>query len=84
MLMQSETFHRISAMFISSPTPGGDTVIGSLTMHFEIGYGLQIPGLRFKTRLMFSYVILELNCFDVVHTQLLTGYMEMTISICQV
>ena len=87
MLMQSETFHHISAMFISSsslencciessPTPGDDTVIGcSLTMHLEIGYVLRI---RFGTRLRVSYVILELDCFDVVQTQLLTGYMEMT------
>ena len=52
MLMQSETFHHILAMFISSsslencciessPTLGDDNVIGSkLTMHLEIGYGL--------------------------------------------
>ena len=32
-------------------------------------------------RLRVSYVILKLDCFDVVHTQLLTGYMELTISI---
>ena len=41
------------------------------------------PGLRFGTRLRVNYVIME-DCLDVVQTQLLTGYMEMTISICKV
>ena len=82
-----------------SPTPEDDTVIGSsppcswklfddtASAHILKDYSVFgfVPRLTFQNETKGQLCNLELVCFNVVvQTQLLTGYMEMAISICKV